>query len=82
MTTQIKGNDTSTFGGAITANNASVLTNAEAISSSLLPSGTIKQVVSAITTAVTVNTSTPTPIVSLNITTTGNSKLYCAFHQI
>lgn len=49
------------------------------VATSLLPTGTIKQVVSATSGAVTVNTTTPTPIVSLNITTTGSSKLYCAF---
>lgn len=55
----------------VPAGNANVITN--------ITPGTLKQVVSTTSNAVTISTSTPTPIISLNITTTGSSKLYCAF---
>lgn len=58
---------------------SSGITKATIGSNGLSSPGHVIQVVSTTSNAVTISTSTPTPIISLNITTTGSSKLYCAF---
>ena len=58
---------------------SSGITKATIGSNGLSSPGHVIQVVSTTSNAVTISTSTPTPIISLNITTTRSSKLYCAF---